>query len=94
MKSNRKKPAVPPKDGAGREAQNLERKLVQRAKLPPLSELERYTMDEAAIYLRLSKVTLYSQIALGKLQSIKEGKRRFIPGSEIARLSSLPAAQA
>lgn len=35
-------------------------------------------------------MSVYKLIAAGELKSIKEGKRRYIPGSEIARLSRVP----
>jgi hypothetical protein len=57
--------------------------------LPPLDPRQRYTIEEATRYLRLSRPSLYLQISTGSILSIKERKRRFIPGSEIVRLSSV-----
>lgn len=57
----------------------------------PLDEAQRYTVEEAIAYLRTSRKTLYNDIAAGLLATIKEGKRRFVPGSEIARRSRLPS---
>ena len=62
-----------------------------RPALPPLDELQRYSIEEAIAYLRSSRRTLFDDIKQGRLATIKEGKRRFIPGSEIARRSRLPA---
>jgi len=58
-----------------------------RPELPPLDQAQRYTIDEAIAYLRSSRKTLYNDIAAGLLATIKEGKRRYVPGSEIARRS-------
>lgn len=59
--------------------------------LPPLDPLQRYSVPEAAAYLRICIALVNRRIADGSLASIKDGKRRYIPGSEIARLSALPA---
>jgi hypothetical protein len=57
--------------------------------LPPLDPQQRYTVEEAIRYLRSSRASVYKDIARGKLLSIKEGSRRYIPGSEIALRSRL-----
>jgi excisionase family DNA binding protein len=62
------------------------------APLAPLDVAQRYTVDEAIRYLRSSRATVYKLIAAGKLKTISEGKRRYCPGAEIARLSSVQAA--
>lgn len=51
----------------------------------------RYAIPEAAGLLRISRAKLYINIAAGLIFTIKDGKRNFIPGSEIARLSMLPS---
>jgi excisionase family DNA binding protein len=56
--------------------------------LPPLDPLQRYSLAEAAAYLRTSKPTLYALIHAGQITTIREGRRRYIPGSEIARRSA------
>jgi hypothetical protein len=66
----------------------------QRPALPPLDERQRYSIDEAIAYLRSSRRTLFEDIREGRLATIKEGKRRFVPGSEIARRSQLPTHEA
>jgi excisionase family DNA binding protein len=58
--------------------------------LAPLDPLQRYSVDEATRYLRVSRPTLYEQIHSGQIATIKDGKRRYIPGSELVRKSSLP----
>jgi excisionase family DNA binding protein len=55
--------------------------------LPQLDVLQRYSLKESCRYLRVSAPTLYAYINAGRLKSIKQGKRRFISGAEIARLS-------
>jgi hypothetical protein len=66
----------------------------QRPALPPLDPAQRYSIEEAIAYLRSSRKTLYDDISEGRLATIKEGKRRFVPGSEIARRSRLASAAA
>jgi excisionase family DNA binding protein len=60
--------------------------------LPPLDVRQRYTIDESAAYLRESRSRVYEKIADGTLKTIKDGRRRYIPGSEIARQSTREAA--
>lgn len=62
--------------------------------LLPLDTAQRYTIPEAIAYLRTSRQTIFINIKAGLIATIKEGKRRYVPGTEIARLSSLPAASA
>ena len=61
----------------------------QNESLPPLDERQRYTVDEAIRYLRSSRATIYRDIAQGRLLTIQEGARRYVPGSEIARRSTV-----
>lgn len=75
--------------------------------LPPLDPLRRYPVKVALRYLDTSRKTLYQMIAAGTIRTIEQGSRtiqrgsragkrdagrRYIPGSEIQRLSSVPAA--
>lgn len=62
-----------------------------RPPLPPLDTAQRYSIDESIAYLRYSRKMLFDDIREGRLATIKEGKRRFVPGSEIARRSRLPS---
>lgn len=55
--------------------------------LPPLDTQQRYTVPEAAQYLRVCHAYIYRLIGRGELQTIKDGARRFVPGTEIARRS-------
>jgi excisionase family DNA binding protein len=49
--------------------------------LPPIDSAQRYSIEEAIRYLRISRFTIYERIATGKIATIKEGRRRFCPGS-------------
>jgi len=51
-----------------------------RPLMPQLDELQRYTVEEAIAYLRPSRKALFEDIKSGRLATIKEGKRRYIPG--------------
>jgi hypothetical protein len=55
----------------------------------PLDPLQRYTVVEALAYLRISRNRLYQDINAGRLKILKDGKRTFIPGSEIIRRSRI-----
>jgi len=61
--------------------------------LPTLDLAQRYTLDEANLYLRQSRSTTYKQISAGQICVLKVGKRVYIPGTEIARLSRAPVAE-
>lgn len=60
--------------------------------MPPLDVQQRYTLKEAQRYLRTSHASLHHAITAGTIATLKSGKRRYVPGSEIARLSQLPNA--
>jgi len=64
----------------------------QNRQLAPLDERQRYSVPEAIAYLRTSRKTIYDMIAAGRLHPIKEGRRTFIAGLEIAQLSQPPVA--
>lgn len=53
----------------------------------PLDERQRYTVTEAEAYLRISRSRLYEKIAAGEILIVKDGRRTYITGSEIAKLS-------
>src|SRR5882724_7315243 len=55
----------------------------------PLDVARRYTIAEAVSYLRISHASIYKEINCGRMRVLKHGKRTFVPGSEIARLSRL-----
>ena len=62
-----------------------------QAPLPPLDARQRYSVDEGIAYLRESRSRLYEKIASGELKVIKDGRRTYIPGTELVRLSTLAA---
>ena len=43
-----------------------------------------YSVDEAAIALRLSRSALYELIRSGRLRSVKSGRRRLVPVAALA----------
>jgi prophage regulatory protein len=61
--------------------------------LAPVDLAQRYTIAEAGAYLRISHASIYKLIKGRWLRILKHGKRTFVPGSEIARLSRLESAQ-
>jgi excisionase family DNA binding protein len=63
-----------------------------RPALDPLDTLQRYSVEEAAAYLRHSRWAVYRDLREGRLLAIREGHRTFIPGTEIARLSRIEPA--
>ncbi len=65
---------------------------IQFPALPALDERQRYTIPESAYYLRFSRAKLYQLIKAGEIRVIKDGDRTYIPGTEIIRKSTLPAA--
>lgn len=60
-----------------------------RPKLDPVDPRQRYDIGEACDYLRVSRAKLYQDIKSGRVQTIQDGSRRYVPGSEIARLSTV-----
>jgi hypothetical protein len=65
-----------------------------RAPLPPVDAAQRYTPEESADYLRTSRWSVFKDLREGRLRAIREGRRTFIPGSEIIRRSTLSEASA
>ena len=62
--------------------------------LGPVDPLRRYTVEDALKYLGYSRFSLYADIREGRIQTIKDRNRRFVPGSEIVRRSSVANASA
>jgi excisionase family DNA binding protein len=58
------------------------------APLAPLDVNQRYDINEAAEYLRISRARLYQKIAAGEIRRIKDGRRSFVPGSDIKAAST------
>lgn len=61
--------------------------------LPPLDLNQRYSVEEAAAYLRQSRAKTFADISAGRLNSITDGRRRYVPGKEIARASGAPGGE-
>ena len=59
--------------------------------LPPVDVNQRYEVEEAARYLRIGRTNVFRLIRDGKLATIRHGRRTFVPGAEICRLSQAPA---
>lgn len=57
--------------------------------LPPLDPNQRYSIEEALDYLRSSRSHLYEKIAAGEIRTLKDGRRTYIPGSEIIAASTI-----
>lgn len=60
---------------------------MRQTTLAPLDPLRRYPIEDAAQYLAISRARLYEHIGAGTIVAVKDGRRTFIPGTEIARLS-------
>jgi hypothetical protein len=61
------------------------------AELPAaVHENQRYSILEANAVLRQSNAKTYLDIRAGKIRIIKHGRRTYVPGSELIRLSRLP----
>ena len=60
--------------------------------LPPLDPLQRYVVEESLAYLRISRQRLYEKIRAGEIKVVKDGRRTYIPGTEIAAHSRVPDA--
>ncbi len=59
--------------------------------LPPVDKLRRYSLEHTALYLDTSRVTVHKLVKEEKLKVIREGRRVYVPGTEIIRLSGVPA---
>src|SRR5260370_41606958 len=68
------------------------KKLANQPTLAPVDVAQRYTIAEAISYLRVARVSIYKEINAGRIRVLKHGKRTFVPGSEIARLSRVEGA--
>jgi hypothetical protein len=60
--------------------------------LAPVDVAQRYTIAEATSYFRISHASIYKEISAHRIRVLKQGKRTFVPGSEIARLSRVDVA--
>ncbi len=58
-------------------------KTTELVDLPPIDENQRYTIDEAAIYLRQSVSKTYNDAKIGTLGTFTDGRRRYVPGTAL-----------
>jgi excisionase family DNA binding protein len=58
--------------------------------IPPFDPHLRYTIDEAAAYLKTSRMTIYKLLHSGHVEGIKEGCRTFVTGRSIAARCAPP----
>src|SRR5258708_26086732 len=70
------------------------KKSLDKQAISPVDVAQRYTVKEATGYLRISHASIYKKTKARRLRVLKHGKRTFVPGSEIARLSRLDDAVA
>jgi hypothetical protein len=56
--------------------------------LPALDPLQRYSVPEACLYLRISRAKFYEGVKSGKYLLTKDGNRSFLSGSQIAAQSA------
>jgi hypothetical protein len=63
----------------------------EKVSAPTLDYNRRYTVATTNLLLDQSNSKTYEDIAAGRLKVIKDGKRTYIPGSEIIRRSTLAA---
>jgi excisionase family DNA binding protein len=55
--------------------------------LPPLDVNQRYTVEESALYLRISRAHFYGKVKRGEIKLIKDGSRSYVSGRDLARHS-------
>jgi hypothetical protein len=72
-------------------SKNRAKRKPKRPPPPAFDPLQRYEIPEANALLRQSNAKTYGDIKAGKIRVIRDGGRTYVPGSEIARLSTLPA---
>jgi hypothetical protein len=57
--------------------------------LPPIDPAQRYAVAETTAYLRCSRARLYKRIARGDIKTIEDGRRTYVHGRELIRVSAL-----
>jgi hypothetical protein len=68
----------------------IERRELRRT-LAPIDANARYPVDLALVYLDCSRRQFYADVKAGRIRLIKVGRRSYAPGSELVRLSTVPA---
>ncbi len=62
---------------------------MDKSSLPPLDVFQRYTITQTSWYLKQCESKTFADIKAGRIKTIKDGRRTYIPGSEIAARSCL-----
>jgi hypothetical protein len=60
--------------------------------LPVLDALQRYSVNEASALLRECRAKVYQDIAAGRLEAFKDGRRTYVTGRSIIARSVPPGA--
>jgi hypothetical protein len=60
------------------------------APLPAIDKVQRYTVEESLRYLRTSRASFYAAVKQRRINLIKEGRRSYVSGAQIAKLSCVP----
>jgi hypothetical protein len=68
----------------------IERRELRRT-LAPIDPNARYPIELALVYLDCSRKQFYADVKAGRIRLIKFGRRSYAPGSELVRLSTVPA---
>jgi len=67
---------------------------MEHTQLPAIDANQRYTIGEAAAYLRQSRAKTYTDMKTGALAVIKDGRRSYVPGTSIIERSTKPSGAA
>jgi hypothetical protein len=60
--------------------------------LAPIDPNRRYSIPVSLEYLDICRARLYQKVKAGQIRLIKDGSRSYVPGAELIRASTLPAA--
>jgi hypothetical protein len=82
----RERSLAPYKDAVARRA--------LRATLPAIDERQIYPVLLALVYLDESRKSFYQRVKRAEIAISKRGRRSFVSGSELVRLSQVPSAAA
>lgn len=60
-----------------------------RPEFRPFNHHLRFSIEETAYHLGVSRAHVWKRVQSGEIKTIADGRRRFVPGTEIARLSAV-----
>ena len=60
--------------------------------LPPLDPRQRYSINETSALLRQCRAQTYKDIAAGRIEAFKDGRRTYVSGRSIIERSAPPGA--